>query len=338
VNWSAVLEENADSYAAVALANIRREFPAYVMYIAEGPDERFRARELHPAFYGSFDWHSCVEMHWALVRILRVMPGLAVEAEVRTAVDENLRADAIAAEVEFFAQERHRGVERPYGWGWLLKLAHELDSWDDGDGRRWADAVRPLAELLSGRFVEWLPKATYPVRVGTHPNSAFGLSLALPFARARGGELEAAIQDAATRWFAGDSGYPASWEPSGADFLSPALTEAELMRSVLDPADFVDWLARFLPGIASGEPGALFAPAIVSDTSDGQIAHLHGLNLSRAWCMRRLAEALPPEDQRIEPLVAAAERHARAALPFVAGSDYAVEHWLTCYAMLLLSG
>ena len=334
--WREALTANADLYAEVAVANVRREFPAYVMYIAEGPDERYRARELHPAFYGSFDWHSCVEMHWALVRLLRAVPGLTAEAEVRAALDENFRPEAIEAEVAFFSEERHRSVERPYGWGWALKLAHELDTWDDPDARRWAAAIRPLADLLAGRYVEWLPKATYPVRVGVHQNSAFGLSLALPFARAGDGDLEAAIEDAATRWFADDADYPGAWEPSGADFLSPALTEAELMRSVLDSGEFVDWFTRFLPELASGEPKALFTPAIVSDVSDGQIAHLHGLNLSRAWCLRRLAEALHPDDPRTAVLIDAAGRHARAALPFVAGSDYTVEHWLACYAVLFL--
>ena len=335
--WREVLAANADLYAEVAVSNIRREFPAYVMYIAEGPEERHRARELHPAFYGSFDWHSCVEMHWALVRLLRVMPALTAEPEIRAALDENLRPGAIEAEAAFFAQDRHRSVERPYGWGWALRLAHELDGWDDPDARRWAAAIRPLADLLAARYVEWLPKATYPVRIGVHQNSAFGLSLALPFARAGNADLEAAIEDAARRWFAADADYPGAWEPSGADFLSPALTEAELMRTVLEPAEFVDWLTGFLPELASGEPRALFTPAIVSDISDGQIAHLHGLNLSRAWCLRRLAEALDPDDPRAEPLADAADRHARAALPFVAGSDYTVEHWLACYAILALS-
>ncbi len=331
------LAANAHAYAAVAVANIRRELPVYVMYVAERADERHRPRELHPAFYGSFDWHSCVEMHWALVRLLRAVPGLAAEAEARAALEENLQPDAIAAEVEFFAAERHRAVERPYGWGWALRLTHELETWDDADARRWASALRPLADLLAGRLVHWLPRATYPVRAGTHPNSAFGLSLALPLARAGRGELEAAIEDAAARWFAHDTDYPAGWEPSGADFLSPALTEAELMRGVLDADAFVDWLGRFLPGLAAGEPRALLTPVIVSDTSDGQIAHLHGLNLSRAWCMLRLAGALAADDPRVAVLAAAADRHARVALPFVVGSDYTVEHWLACYAVLLLS-
>jgi hypothetical protein len=341
VNRHDVLEASADAYAAVALANVRREFPSVLAYVFDGQRELARPRDVHPAFYGSYDWHSCVEMHWVLARLLRVVPGLAADAEIRSVLDEHLRPDALAAEAAFFAEPRHRTIERPYGWGWALMLAHELSEWDDPDARRWAAATRPLADVLRGRLVEWLPKATYPIRAGTHPNSAFGLSLALPFARgeARAGrnDVEAAIVAAAVRWFADDADYPAAWEPSGADFLSPALTEAELMLNVLDPADFADWLTRFLPGLASGEPRTLLVPATVSDPSDGQIAHLHGLNLSRAWCMRRLAEALPAGDARVAVLTADAERHAEAALPFVVGGDYATEHWLAAYAVLLLS-
>ncbi|MBD0328980.1 MAG: DUF2891 domain-containing protein [Thermoleophilia bacterium] len=337
MNRRALLEARADDYAAVALANVRREFPAVVAFVFDGPAELRLPRDLHPAFYGSFDWHSCVEMHWALVCLLRTFPGLAAERDARRVLDDHLTAEKLAAEAAFFAERRHRAVERPYGWGWALLLAHELTAWDDADAQRWTAAFAPLAGVLADRYLEWLPKATYPVRAGTHANSAFGLSLALAFARAQRPELEAAIVDTATRWFASDEDYPAAWEPSGADFLSPALTEAELMRSVLAPVEFAGWLERFLPGLPAGEPAALFTPVTVSDPSDGQIAHLHGLNLSRAWCMRRLAEALPAGDARIDVLTEGAGLHAEAGLPFVVGGDYAVEHWLAAYAVLLLS-
>ena len=210
-------------------------------------------------------------------------------------------------------------------------------SWDDPGAERWAANLRPLAETLATRFVEWLPKATYPSREGIHGNSAFALARALPYARSGDGALLGAITDAASRWYGEDEDYPGAWEPSGADFLSPALVEAELMAGVLEPAHFVPWLDGFLPGIAGGEPAALFAPAVVSDSTDGQIAHLHGLNLCRACCWSRLAEALPDGDPRIGVMRAAARRHADASLPQVAGSDYAVEHWLAAYAVLLLS-
>ena len=208
----------------------------------------------------------------------------------------------------------------------------------DGAGRR---RSRPLADAITGLWIEWLPKATYPVRYGVHPNTAFALSRSLPHARslAAAGDpsLADAIADAAARWYHGDASYPAAWEPSGADFLSPALTEAELMALLLPSEEFGAWLTDFLPGIERGEPASLFGLAIVADASDGQIAHLHGLNASRAWCWRRIAESLPAGDERIGPAMAAAHVHADAALPHVVGDHYNVEHWLAAYAVLLLT-
>jgi len=209
------------------------------------------------------------------------------------------------------------------------------------DARRWAAALAPLAAAVTGLFTGWLPKAAYPGRHGLHPNTAFALSRSLPHARnlAAAGHpaLAAAIEAAATRWYGGDADYPAAWEPSGADFLSPALTEVELMALLLPAERFAAWLSAFLPGIAGGEPAGLFEPVPVSDSSDGQIAHLHGLNASRAWCWRRAAESLPAADQRIGPALAAARRHADAALPHVVGDHYNVEHWLAAYAVLMLT-
>jgi hypothetical protein len=201
--------------------------------------------------------------------------------------------------------------------------------------------MEPLAAVLTDSFLRWLPKESYPVRSGLHSNSSFGLTLARPYARrqAASGQpsLRAAIEDAARRWYAADFGYPAAWEPSGHDFLSPALAEAELMARVLPAEDFPSWLAAFLPGLATGSPATLFTPVVVSDSSDGQIAHLHGLNLSRAWCFRRLAETLPPGDPRIPACVEGSRRHAEASLPHVVGDDYMVTHWLAAYAVLLFS-
>lgn len=336
-----LLEANAEAYARVAIANIRREYPTYVWYYIEGPGPLPPPREMHPAFHGGFDWHSCVEMHWVLVRLLRLFPGLANAADARGTLDETLTRDALAVEAAFCADPEHRGFERPYGWGWALRLADELAGWNDADAARWLANMAPLTEALRGNFLEWLPQATYPLRVGLHGNSAFGLSLALGRARseARGGrgELESAMRDAAMRWFTNDRDYPAQLEPSGSDFLSPALTEAELMRSLLDENAFVAWLDEFLPALSIGEPASLFEPAIVSDPTDGQGAHLHGLNLSRAFCMRRIAEALPASDPSVRVLADSAQRHADASLSAVVGSHYMVEHWLVAFAVLLLS-
>jgi hypothetical protein len=339
--WGELLRGEAAGYASAALANIKHEFPAGVHHTMTKPgDFPYRPRVRTPVFYGSFDWHSCVEMHWVLVRLLRVCAAAVPGSEIRVALSAQFNAMALAAEAEFIVSRDGLG-QRPYGWGWALALAHELAAWDDPDARKWAEAMTPLADAVTGCFLDWLPKATYPVRHGVHTNSAFGLSRALPFAelRARSGDaaLWAAITDKAQAWFCADILYPGAWEPSGHDFLSPALAEAELMARILPPGEFSGWLSLFLPGIQSGEPASLFQPAVVSDSSDGQISHLHGLNASRAWCWRRIAETLPAGDPRAGIALAAARRHAAAALPHVLGDDYMVEHWLACYAVLLLS-
>jgi hypothetical protein len=336
--WTALLRRNAALYARVALDNIEREFPSDVWHRMQGPqDLPKRPRERTPVFFGSFDWHSCVEMHWLLVRLVRVVPDVVPAAEIRAALGRQFTAQGLLREAAFISDPGNRGRERPYGWGWALQLIHDVQSWDDADARVWASHLQPLARALVRNFLEWLPNATYPVRYGVQPNSAFGLSRSLPYARAYDARLLDALTSKARQWFSDDTDYPAQWEPSGADFLSPALTEAELMGQLLAADEFPRWLARFLPGIADREPGTLFSPAVVSDPTDGQIAHLHGLNASRAWCWRRLAEFLPQGDERIEPALSAMRVHAAAALPHVAGDDYMVEHWLAAYAVLLMS-
>jgi hypothetical protein len=340
-DWEAVLRREGAEYAQAALANIRREFPSSIYHTMSAPgDFPYRPRARTPVFYGSYDWHSCVEMHWLLVRLLRAVPDAVPAAEIRAALGTQFSPVAVAAEAEFISGPDGL-AERPYGWGWALALTHEALAWGEPEGRKWAAALAPLADAVTRRFVDWLPRATYPVRYGVHGNSAFALSLALPYARARAAAGEPSLLTAITAkahaWFGGDTLYPGSWEPSGHDFLSPALTEAELMAALLPAAEFAAWLSIFLPGVAGSEPAALFTPVVVSDSSDGQIAHLHGLNASRAWCWRRIAEVLPAGDPRTGPAEAAARSHAAAALPHVIGGDYMVEHWLACYAVLLLS-
>jgi hypothetical protein len=336
-----VLRKSARDYAEVALTNIAREFPHGEMHIRDEPKAIPRPKDLHPAFYGSFDWHSCVEMHWVLVRLLRLVPDLLPQDRIRAALSEHLAAEPLAAETAYFANPRNGPHPLTYGWGWLLMLAHETAAWADPDARRWAASLHDLAELCASRYLDWLPLATYPIRHGMHTNSAYGLSRALPYATAKASNgdraLLNAITEAADRWFGQDQNYAAEWEPSGIDFLSPALVEAELMASVLDRAQFARWLSRFLPGLPDRLPRTLFTPATVSDPTDGLIAHLHGLNLSRAWCFKRLAETLPEGDPLVPVLHGALVEHARQALPHVSGDDYMVEHWLVCYALLLLT-
>ena len=336
-----ILNGQAAAYAEVAIANIGREFPSLMLYMMrEAGDVPARPAERTPVFYGSLDWHSCVEMHWLLVRLLRLAGDRVPAGEIRELLDAQFTADKLAAEVSFVTG-KGGAHEYPYGWAWALALVHEIASFDDVQARQWLTAIAPLADALTKGFLDWLPKDTYPIRYGMHGNSAFGLSVALPFAarQAQAGqpELAEAIQVKALGWFAGDTDYPGGYEPSGHDFLSPALTEAELMSRLLAQPEFADWLAAFLPGIADGEPASLFTPAVVSDSSDGLIAHLHGLNASRAYCWRRIAENLPDGDARIEPALAAARTHLDAALPHVVGDDYMVEHWLAAYAVLALT-
>ena len=336
-----ILRAAASGYVDVALSNVTREFPVMPHFIATSPGPYPSHRDLHPAFYGCFDWHSCVEMEWVVVRLVRLFPDDVPSDRARETLNGLLTPDAMASEIAFFGDPNHRSIERPYGWAWLLTLQHELEIWNDADGRRWAAAVRPLADLLSANLIAWLPGLTYPQRMGMHANTAFSLlrSLDLAERRAADGEpaLLSAIRKAGLRFFEGDTGYPAEYEPSGADFLSAALSEAELMSRLLDPARFPAWLDAFLPGLAGGEPASLFTPAITGDETDGQIAHLTGLNLSRAASFVRLAEALPGGDARVPLLLDAARSHAGASLSAVTGSDYMVEHWLAAYATLLLS-
>ena len=327
----------AEEFAKIILVNVRREFPNHISHVMSGPgDLPTRPKEVFPAFYGCFDWHSCVEMHWSIVRLLRTVPESVPADEIRAVLDEHLTAEAIAVETRSFHEfSKH---SRPYAWGWQHMLHHELSTWDDPDAQRWAANLTPLTEAITDAFVAWLPKATYPSRQGAHANSAFGLSRALPHARALADRGEPAlldaISDAAHRWFDGDTDYPAALEPDGADFLSPALCEAELMSNLFGPIEFTRWFDRFLPDITNS---GLFTPAIVSDDSDGQIAHLHGLNLSRAWCLLRLAAALPPTDVRLADMRANAAAHAIPELDLTSGTDYMVEHWLAAYAVLLLT-
>jgi Protein of unknown function (DUF2891) len=337
--WRQVLAANAADYARVAMANIDREFPYGFYQTMSAPgDFPDKPRDRNPVFFGSFDWHSCVEMHWLLIRLLRVAPDAVPQPDVRAILDRQFTPGALQAEADYVAGPNGPGW---YAWGWALTLADEAASLDDEDGRRWAAALRPLADAITELFIGWLPKMTYPIRYGVHANTAFALSRSLPWARRLAADGDArlaeAITDAGARWYRADMGYPGGWEPSGSDFLSPALVEAELMTQLLRPDGFGPWLADFLPGIEAGQPRALFEPAIVTDASDGQIAHLHGLNASRAWCWRRIAESLPPGDARFGPALAAAHVHADTALPHVVGDHYMVEHWLAAYAVLLLT-
>jgi hypothetical protein len=332
----ALTSSQASHFARLALACVQRELPNAIQHVINAPEDVRSPRALHPAFYGCLDWHSAVHGHWMLVRLLRTRPVLAEAPAIRAALDANLTAAHLVAEAAYFTAPNRASYERPYGWAWLLQLATELDALraaGDGDAARWAAHLAPLTETIVARYLGFFPKQTYAVRTGVHANTAFGLALALDHARAVGhAALEALVVERATTYYAGDRDAPAAWEPGGEDFLSPALVEADLLRRVLAPDAFAPWLRAFFP---RGLPPALQQPATVSDRSDGKLAHLDGLNLSRAWCLRSLAAALPATDPLAAALATAASAHTTAGLAHVATGDYAGEHWLASFAVYL---
>jgi hypothetical protein len=331
-------QTEASNFARLALKCVRKEFPNKPDHVINDAADLKNPQMHHPAFYGCYDWHSSVHGHWMLVRLLRLFPALPEASEVRQALDSNLTALNIRAETNYLSQPNRQSFERTYGWAWLLKLAEELFGWQDPDGKRWFDNLKPLADAFTTRYTSFLPKQTYPIRTGVHPNTAFGLAFALDYAQALGDRnLQDLIVERSRTYFANDVGYPASWEPGGEDFFSPALIEADLMRRVMPPTEFRSWFRRFLPGLAYGRARNLLTPAVVTDRTDPKIVHLDGLNLSRAWSMRSIARALPAEDPARRALVASAELHARAGLAHVASGDYAGEHWLASFAVYLLS-
>lgn len=324
----------ASRFAATALGHVTREYPNHIMHVLTGPQDALTPREMHPIFFGSFDWHSCVHGWWTLFTLYRLYPDMPEAAAVRALADDLFTAEKAAGEAAYLSRPESRGFERPYGWAWLLMLAAELARHDTEEGRRWSATLAPLATIFAERFKAFLPLADYPVRVGTHYNTAFALRLTLDYADVFDPELAAACRAAAARWHAEDRDCQA-WEPSQDEFLSPTLMEAALMRRALPPADFTAWFRAFLPRLGDGQPATLLSPARVSDRTDGKIAHLDGLNLSRAWCWREIVDGLPDADERRAVMAQAAAVHLDAALPHVTG-DYMGEHWLASFALLAL--
>jgi hypothetical protein len=322
----------AQRFAAMTLGHVGREYPNLILHLLHGPEDARTPAELHPIFYGSLDWHSCVHGWWQLLRLLRLHPDLPEAPAIRARADAMLVVDKVAGEIAYLERPGNAGFERPYGWAWALALHDEASRHD----APWAAALEPLARLFAARFRDVLPRLTYPLRVGTHFNTGFALTLAWDWAGRHDPDLRQPIAEAAQRWYAADRDCQA-WEPGGDEFLSPALCEALVMSRVLDPDAFRGWFDAFLPRVATGEPATLFTPAIVSDRSDGKIAHLDGLNLSRAWCWRAIAAALGPAHPVAARAEAAANDHLAASLPHL-GDDYMGEHWLATFALLALGG
>jgi len=325
-----VTPETAARFAEIALGHVRQEFPHKLDHVMDGPEDVVGPRDLHPIFYGSFDWHSCVHGYWLLLRVRRLFPDLPVCARIEELADEMLTVAKVAGELDYLDRAYSGGFERPYGWAWLLALHREAARADRLD---WAQALQPLAMAFGERFMTYLPKLTYPIRVGTHYNTAFALTLARDWALDHDPARVTLIDARARDWFGEDRGCQA-WEPGGDEFLSSALCEALLMSRVLGDG-FAGWFDVFLPDAVAGRPQSLFTPATVSDRSDGKIAHLDGLNLSRAWCWRSIAAALPAHP--IAPVAReAADDHLAASLPHLA-DDYMGTHWLATFALLALT-
>jgi hypothetical protein len=319
----------ASQFAHIALGHVQRPYPYKMDHVLQGDEDARPPRHFHPIFFGSFDWHSCVHGWWTLLTLRRLFPENAEATAIGDVADDSFTREKVTGELAYLDRPTSAGFERPYGWGWLLYLHLEASRHED---RRWAGELEPLARAFAERFKLYLTKLTYPIRVGTHFNTAFALVLALEW----GEQFDDMLADAICEWaierFGPDRDCQA-WEPGGDEFLSSALIEALCMARILPKEEFAGWFGDFIPRLAERQPATLFIPATVSDRSDGKIAHLDGLNLSRAWCWRSIAPLLPAEERAIAE--AAADQHFAAAMPHVAG-HYMGEHWLASFALLAM--
>ncbi len=328
-------EAGATQLAILPLKCIEQEFPNKTNHTSyKDSDHVLLPKQLHPAFYGCFDWHSSVHGHWMLIKILKQFPGLPEAGAIRKTLNRTITIENIQQEVKYFSIPLANGWERTYGWAWLLKLDEELIGWTDPDAEKWHQAMQPLVNKIISLWRAFLPKQTYANRTGVHPNTAFGLVFALDYAqKANQKDFEDEIRQSSLRLFANDKAAPASWEPNGSDFLSPALEEADLMRRILSPQAFITWFRQFL---STKDLKHLSILPVVSDRSDLQIVHLDGLCFSRSWCMQGLSSVLPKNDPLKKTLQQAAKNHLAAALPNVVSGHYGGEHWLASFAVYAL--
>jgi len=328
----------AERFANLALACVHKEYPNKISHVMNGDADVKPPRELTPAFYGCFDWHSAVHGHWLLVRLARRFPEAPLAARAREALEKSLTPENIAAEVRYLEGEGRNTFERPYGLAWLLQLAAELREWDDSQAKRWSGALQPLEKAAAARIRSWVPKLSFPIRTGEHNQTAFAFGLILDWARAKGDQATAALIESRVRdLYLKDRDCPLAYEPSGEDFLSPCLAEADLARRVLSQQAFGEWLSTFLPGIPRDGRGEWLTPGVVTDPTDGKLAHLDGLNLSRAWMLEGIAAALPAGDPRLPALRAAAAAHRESGLRSVTGEHYEGGHWLGSFATYLVT-
>jgi Protein of unknown function (DUF2891) len=328
----------AQRFADLALACVHKEYPNKISHNLNSDADVAPPRKLTPAFYGCYDWHSSVHGHWLLARLIRTFPNAAFALSAREALRQSLTAENIAQEAAYLRAEGRASFERPYGLAWLLQLVAELREWDDPLAREMSANLRPLEEAALQRLNDWLPKLSHPVRIGEHDQTAFAIGLMLDYARAKGDmKFADLLASKARQFYLGDKDCPLAYEPSGEDFLSPCLGEADLMRRVLPSAEFGRWLETFLPQIAPAKKGAWSEPVVSPDPSDPKLAHLDGLNLSRAWMLEGIAASLPKNDKRLQSIMASAEAHRRAGLAAVTGEHYEGGHWLGSFAVYLVT-
>jgi hypothetical protein len=329
----------AERFARLALACVHQEYPNKIAHVMGSDADARPPRELTPAFYGCYDWHSSVHGHWLLARVARLLPDAPFAAEARRALGRSLSPESLAAEVRYLEGKGRVSFERPYGLAWLLRLGAELREWDSPEARGWAAALAPLERASAGRIRGWLPKLTRPIRIGEHSQTAFSFGLILDWARVAGDrETETLVASRSRDFYGADRDCPLAYEPSGEDFLSPCLGEADLMRRVLPPADYARWMDGFLPGLPNDGSSGWLEPGIVTDPADPKLAHLDGLNLSRAWMLEGVAAGLPSGDARVASLRAAAAVHRETGLAAVTGAHYEGGHWLGTFAVYLVTG
>lgn len=330
--------ETATRLADLALECVHKEYPNKIAHVMDSDVDAQAPRTLTPAFFGCYDWHSAVHGHWLLARLTRLDPDAPFALRAREALARSLTAENLATEAAYLGRKGRETFERPYGLAWLLALAQELREWDDPQARAWAAALAPLERAVAARLEGWLPKLAYPIRDGEHNQTAFAFGLILDWARETGDRgMEELLVSRTRALYAADRDCPIGYEPSGQDFLSPCLGEADLMRRILAPGPFAVWLESFLPRIPRTASPDWLAVGVVTDRTDGKLVHLDGLNLSRAWMLEGIASGLPADDPRLPALRAAAARHRSAGLAAVSGKHYAGGHWLGTFATYLVT-
>ncbi len=317
----------ANNLIELPLACVLQEYPNKLGQVVGDKDDLREPSDLHPSFYGCFDWHSAVHGHWSLVKLLKDFPDVENREDAISKLKQNITKEKILKEIEYFVGH-NKSYERTYGWAWLLKLAEELHTWDDPLARELESNLQPMTDMIVDKYIDFLPKLVYPIRVGEHPNTAFGMSFALDYAKTVGNkEFESLLSQRAKDYYLSDQNCPLIWEPSGFDFLSPCLEEASLMTRVLPKEEYMIWLDKFLPQLK--DTNFKIAVGKVSDRTDGKLVHLDGVNFSRAWCLNSIAKVDPSYDH----LIAVANAHIENSLPSLVGDSYEGGHWLGSFAI-----